>query len=97
MFFRDLTLFRDAFKGFKGDVWDLREKIKEVWCGDVSAEEFEGEDSRLDNVTLYDYPLYGPSSGLLAFCSANGVDLQGEWNKQYEFDKVARDAMMEVW
>lgn len=97
MFFRDLTLFRSDFKGFEGDVWELKDEIEKVWCGDVSAEEFEGEDARLDNVTLYDYPLYGPSNDLLGFCQQYGVDLRNQWNKQWEFDKIAQDAMMSVW
>ena len=97
MFFRDLTLFRDAFKGFEGDVWDLRDEIKKRWCGDVSAEEYEGEDAHLDNVTLYDYPWYGPSNELLEFCQDHGVDLQEQWSGQKKFDKMAQEAMMSVW
>lgn len=97
MFFRDLTLFRDAFKGFEGDVWDLREEIAKRWCGDVSAEEYEGEDSYLDNVTLYDYPLYGPSYELLAFCSEHGVDMSEQWGRQKRFDKAAQEAVRRVW
>lgn len=97
MFFQDLTLFKSAFKGFDGDVWDLKEEVKKRWCGDVSAEEFEGEDAELDGITLYDYHWYGPSDELLEFCGAHGVDLQEQWNKQCDFDKVAREAMMSVW
>lgn len=78
-------------------MWDLREEVKKRWCGDVSAEEFEGEDAELDGVTLYDYPWYGPSNELLEFCQQHGVDLQDQWNKQWEFDKVAQEAMMSVW
>ena len=97
MFFRDFTLFKSAFNGFEGDVWDLREEVKKRWCGDVSAEEFEGEDAELDGVTLYDYPWYGPSNELLEFCQQHGVDLQEQWNKQWEFDKVAQEAVLSVW
>lgn len=97
MFFQDLTLYRDAFKGFDGDVWDLREEIMKRWCGDVSAEEYEGEDAYLDNVTLYDYPLYGPSNELMEFCGKYGVNLCEEWSGQKKFDKMAQEAMMSVW
>ena len=93
MFFRDLTLFRDAFKGFDGDVLDLRDEIKKRWCGSVSAEEIEG----LDNVTLYDYPWYGPSNELLEFCGKYGVNLDEEWSGQKKFDKMAQEAAMSVW
>ena len=97
MFFRDLTLFNDAFKGIEGDVWDLRDEIKKRWCGDVSAEEFEGADAYLNNVTLYDYSLYGPSNALLEFCVNHGVNLSEQWGDQVKFDRVASEAMRSVW
>lgn len=94
MFFRDLTLFLDAFKGFEGDVYDLADEVRKSWCGDVSALEV---GDGLDSITLYDYPIYGPTNALSEFCGQHGVDLQSEWGGQVNFDKVARDAMMSVW
>ena len=91
MFFRDLTLYHESFKGFEGDVWELRKELDKRYIGTTGVCEV------ANDVTLYDFPVWGATNELIEWCKQFGVDIYEQWKSQKEFDKICAEAVAKVW